>query len=865
MTGDRRSRTQARRSRSDDDVVRVRQLVRAVAVGREAVPGRPDQAGHRGQRAGPQHPGLRRGRHGRGRAGATTAGAGACGSCSPTRARASPTWTWPDRRLHHRRRPGPRAQSGVAPAGRRVRAARPQPGEGTVVTVVKWAGDAPAVLVADRGLALVRGRRAARRRRRPARRGRARPAGSASSDAARRLSWRSWPPSWPRNLVKHAERRASMLLRLLRRDDVGRGRAGRRRQRPGHGRPGRSLPRRALHRRHARHRPGRDRPAWPSWFDVLLAARAAGTVLAARSGADGGRPPPSRSAGLTRPIDGRDGVRGRLRRPRRSTARRCWCWSRRPRPRPAGGAARRGRVGAFHDRAGRRAGRAGRAPAPRRCRHTRGAAVGRRPSWTWRPAVLPTPAWATSPAPVVERRTAPARHGLACPASSGTNVRDVARVRLRRSPPDAWRGAAQRRADRQVGPRRLSRACSASSPLVVGGDPAAGRRRAARRRRRAGRAGRCPDDRRGDPAASQVLERDRTSSRSAAGRAGTSPPRSARAARTRSGWPPRSARSPGTCSPRAAAGCRSPSVAPDLLRGDPDRRRASGPGTALGGRRAAVWRRAPADGRRDAGRRPTTAGRSSTLAKRARLARLGDDRRRAPSCGGGSAPPPGARRSTSCATQNRELIAALEEVQASRDELERLNAELEETNRGVMALYDELSEELERDQPGRGRALRRDRRQEPAAAARPARPRAGSWPTSATSCAPPATPSSGWPGCCSTRRAEPLTAEQRHQVGLIRGQRRGPARAWSTSCSTWPRPSPAGSSRPSATSTCAALFDELRGTTAPLVPGPGVDAGRRADPARRDRLRTDRDAARATCCATCSATRVKFTEPARSR
>ncbi len=46
------------------------------------------------------------------------------------------------------------------------------------------------------------------------------------------------------------------------------------------------------------------------------------------------------------------------------------------------------------------------------------------------------------------------------------------------------------------------------------------------------------------------------------------------------------------------------------------------------------------------------------------------------------------------AEHNRQLLAALAEVQAQRDELLRLNAELEETNRGVLALYTELSEEL---------------------------------------------------------------------------------------------------------------------------------------------------------------------------
>lgn len=47
------------------------------------------------------------------------------------------------------------------------------------------------------------------------------------------------------------------------------------------------------------------------------------------------------------------------------------------------------------------------------------------------------------------------------------------------------------------------------------------------------------------------------------------------------------------------------------------------------------------------------------------------------------------------AEHNRQLLATLDEVQAHRDELLRLNAELEDTNRGVLALYSELSQELE--------------------------------------------------------------------------------------------------------------------------------------------------------------------------
>jgi signal transduction histidine kinase/CheY-like chemotaxis protein len=50
--------------------------------------------------------------------------------------------------------------------------------------------------------------------------------------------------------------------------------------------------------------------------------------------------------------------------------------------------------------------------------------------------------------------------------------------------------------------------------------------------------------------------------------------------------------------------------------------------------------------------------------------------------------------------QNEDLIGALAQVQQQRAELLLLNAELEETNRGVMALYSQLSEELEQTNRG---------------------------------------------------------------------------------------------------------------------------------------------------------------------
>jgi signal transduction histidine kinase len=52
------------------------------------------------------------------------------------------------------------------------------------------------------------------------------------------------------------------------------------------------------------------------------------------------------------------------------------------------------------------------------------------------------------------------------------------------------------------------------------------------------------------------------------------------------------------------------------------------------------------------------------------------------------------------AVQNQQLMSALDQVRAQRDDLARLNAELEDTNRGVMALYHQLSEELEETNRG---------------------------------------------------------------------------------------------------------------------------------------------------------------------
>jgi len=50
--------------------------------------------------------------------------------------------------------------------------------------------------------------------------------------------------------------------------------------------------------------------------------------------------------------------------------------------------------------------------------------------------------------------------------------------------------------------------------------------------------------------------------------------------------------------------------------------------------------------------------------------------------------------------QNQDLISALDDLKQQKKQLETLNAEVQETNRGVMALYKELSEELEQTNRG---------------------------------------------------------------------------------------------------------------------------------------------------------------------
>ncbi|GGM38425.1 ATP-binding protein [Dactylosporangium sucinum] len=118
--------------------------------------------------------------------------------------------------------------------------------------------------------------------------------------------------------------------------------------------------------------------------------------------------------------------------------------------------------------------------------------------------------------------------------------------------------------------------------------------------------------------------------------------------------------------------------------------------------------------------------------------------------------------------QNRQLVAALEQVQAHRDELLQLNAELEETNRGVMALYTQLSEELE--QTNQGVVALYAELDERSAQLRDANEAKSRFLANVShELRAPVTAIIGLARLLLDPRSEPLTAEQTHQLQLVQG------------------------------------------------------------------------------------------------
>lgn len=120
------------------------------------------------------------------------------------------------------------------------------------------------------------------------------------------------------------------------------------------------------------------------------------------------------------------------------------------------------------------------------------------------------------------------------------------------------------------------------------------------------------------------------------------------------------------------------------------------------------------------------------------------------------------------AVQNEQLMVALDEVRAQRDALARLNAELAETNRGVMALYHQLSDELE--ETNRGVVALYAELDEKSVQLRAASEAKTRFLANAShELRAPVTAIIGLGRLLSDESSDPLSAEQRRQVELIRG------------------------------------------------------------------------------------------------
>lgn len=171
-------------------------------------------------------------------------------------------------------------------------------------------------------------------------------------------------------------------------------------------------------------------------------------------------------------------------------------------------------------------------------------------------------------------------------------------------------------------------------------------------------------------------------------------------------------------------------------------------------------------------------------------------------------------------TQNRELVAVLEEVQTRRDELVTINKELGETNRGVLALYDELSGELETTNQGvvalyaeiddKSRQLRD---------VNDAKTRFLH--NISHELRTPGNSVLGLSRLLLDKAADPLTDEQRHQIAFIEGSSLDLVRLVTELLDLAKAES--GRIEPTWEEVdLETLFRDLRGTTAPLVSRTGV-------------------------------------------
>jgi len=116
--------------------------------------------------------------------------------------------------------------------------------------------------------------------------------------------------------------------------------------------------------------------------------------------------------------------------------------------------------------------------------------------------------------------------------------------------------------------------------------------------------------------------------------------------------------------------------------------------------------------------------------------------------------------------QNQELLDTLEDLEHKRQELERANDELEETNRGVLALYKELSDELEQTNKGVV-ALYAELDEKTTQLRLAAEARSRFWSNISHELRTPVNSVVGLTRLLAVPGADPLTDDQRRQVDLI--------------------------------------------------------------------------------------------------
>ena len=173
------------------------------------------------------------------------------------------------------------------------------------------------------------------------------------------------------------------------------------------------------------------------------------------------------------------------------------------------------------------------------------------------------------------------------------------------------------------------------------------------------------------------------------------------------------------------------------------------------------------------------------------------------------------------AVQNQQLIAALDEVRAQRDDLARLNSELEETNRGVMALYHQLSDELEETNRGVVALYAElDEKSVQLRAASEAKTRFLA--TVSHELRAPVTAIIGLGRLLTDDSSDPLTPDQARQVELIRGSA-GDLLSLVNDLLNLAK-AEAGRMEPNLSEVdLKAVFGQLRGTLRPLVSRSEVD------------------------------------------